>query len=1344
MIFSVFVTASMLASLTTIVNFETMESSRNILYVDDSGYAPYTHIQDAINDANPGDAVYVYNGTYYETIAINKDSINLIGEDKNTTIIDGQESGDALAILENSDYNFVSGFTVKNASHCGIIMHSETAHSGATCNYNTISDCIVTDCGHPGDHGGICIMAERWTCHADYNTVINCVSYNNMAPGLYVGGGEGYAIGNQYINCFSYDNYWGVWFGAGNNVHDNILTACEVYNNVYDGVNLSSCVNNHIYHNNIMSNTQNGFDDGSNIWYNTSTNEGNYWSDYTGNDMDCDGIGDTPYAIAGGSNHDLYPLGYFKNQTFGEEWNYTFGGENRDQGISVQQTTDSGYIIAGYTESFGAGAADVWLIKTDANGNEEWNRTFGGAGGDYGDSILQITDGGYIISGVKGSYGTENDDVWLIKVDINGNEEWNKTFGGEYRETCKTIQKTSNGGYIISGSTKSYGNGDFDIWLIKVDANGNEEWNRTFGGMESDTGNSVQQTTNGGYILTGITWSFGAGAADVWLIKTDVNGNEEWNKTFGGSEEDHGSAVLQTIDDGFIIAGLTGSYGAGNYDTWLIKTDENGMKEWDKTFGSENYEDSYSIQQTLERGFIITGQKGIYGAEVSDALLIKTDANGNKEWEKTFGGVGQDISCFVQQTTDDGYILTGCTNSYGAGDYDVWLIKISCECTTSPETVYVDGNYTYSTPGWQYNHFDVIQDGVDAVAENGTVYVNNGTYYENVVVNKTINLIGEDKNSTIIDGMGNDNTLVINSCQNVLIDNFSITNSSGSWLEGAGIKIFSTGSCDYNTINNCIIRNNDNNGVLLWPLKHQHANYNNILNCEIYENGKSGIELNRQDGPSWTNYNNILNCKIYNNTIYGILLGTIIYGVSNVVSNCEVYNNKNGINFDGDNSCILNTSCHDNIENGIWISSEVNGTIVNCTFINNGKAGINSSYDSDNNLIYHNEFINNTPNAYDLFTDVWYNPTLQEGNYWSDYYGNDVNEDGIGDTAYNISGGNNQDLYPLGIFNKQPIADFTYYPLSPLTYELIYFNDTSYDNDKTIVTWNWEFGDGTMSTEQNPIHQYLDNGIYHVNLTIKDNHDGTKRITKNITVYNREPISDFTFTPENPMIDDSIHFYDTSTDLDGSVSEWYWEFGDGYYSSLQNPIYEYANASIYTVCLTVTDDDGAIHSSCQDITIILSDVNQSLENRGFPIRHTSDGDWGGAQNFTPTIDTITKVDIYLRKMGTPEFDLTIELREDGPQGILIETVIIPKENVPSSWTWLSIDFDDILVGSGSDIFIVLPPAPSGVTTSYGYEWGYALGNQYDGGCFWFTRNNGGLWRDLPTMYEFCFKTYGYS
>jgi hypothetical protein len=156
------------------------------------------------------------------------------------------------------------------------------------------------------------------------------------------------------------------------------------------------------------------------------------------------------------------------------------------------------------------------------------------------------------------------------------------------------------------------------------------------------------------------------------------------------------------------------------------------------------------------------------------------------------------------------------------------------------------------------------------------------------------------------------------------------------------------------------------------------------------------------------------------------------------------------------------------------------------------------------------------------------------------------------------------------------------------------------------------------------------------------------------------------------------------------------------------------------------------------------DVSQPIFDRGFPVRHAVDGDWAGANDFTQTLGVISSVDLWLRVFGTPEFDLIVELRENSPDGALLDSVMFTPSQVSSSWDWLHVDFADCVVDSGKDYFIVIPPAPSGVTTSFGYEWGYAFGNQYDDGSFWFTRDGGGLWRDLPSMYDFAFRTYGYS
>jgi len=356
-------------------------------------------------------------------------------------------------------------------------------------------------------------------------------------------------------------------------------------------------------------------------------------------------------------------------------WSQTYGGADNDYANSVVQTSDGGYAIAGGTESFGAGNTDFWLVKTDGAGKMKWNQTYGGADHDIAYSLIQTSDGGYAIAGEANSFIGESADFWLVKTDERGNMEWNRTYGGIGNDRANSVVQTSDGGYALAGSTEAFGAGEWDSWLVKTDEYGDMEWNKTYGGTRSEGASSLIVTSDGGFALAGSTSSFGVGLINFWLVKTDGAGNMEWNQTYGSSIRNFFSSLIEVSDGGFAMAGDIHSGDAGGENFWLVKTDSLGNMEWNQTYIEADMDRPHSLVQTSDGGFALAGETKSFGAGNFDFWLVKTDGLGNKEWTRTYGGADIDSANSVVQTSDGGYAVAGNTLSFGAGSYDFWLVK---------------------------------------------------------------------------------------------------------------------------------------------------------------------------------------------------------------------------------------------------------------------------------------------------------------------------------------------------------------------------------------------------------------------------------------------------------------------------------------------------------------------------------------------------------------------------------------------------------------------------------------------------------------------------------------------
>jgi len=369
------------------------------------------------------------------------------------------------------------------------------------------------------------------------------------------------------------------------------------------------------------------------------------------------------------------------------DWNQTYGGYGNDYAFSVEEADDGGYVVAGSTDSMGVGI-DAWLFKTYPNGTLQWMKNYGGLGWDYATCVERTIDKGYILTGATKSSSLDGYfDIWLVKTDSNGNMIWTTARTTNGTEMANSVEQTSDGGYIIAGSYEHGIPIPFpSLLLVKTNATGYEEWSLSWGGNASDVAYSALETRDGGFIAAGGSMNYytiengtlSFVSPDAVLIRTDSGGNIEWNRTYGGpSTDEEFACVRQTFDGQYIAAGYTNSSGTGSYDFWLVKIGSDGSTIWSRAFGGLDDDYAYQVQQTSDDGYIVAGSTYSSSYTSPDFLIVKTDSNGNEEWRQIYDAGDTDEAQSIQETKDGGYVVAGYTYSASGGvSTDAWVVKI--------------------------------------------------------------------------------------------------------------------------------------------------------------------------------------------------------------------------------------------------------------------------------------------------------------------------------------------------------------------------------------------------------------------------------------------------------------------------------------------------------------------------------------------------------------------------------------------------------------------------------------------------------------------------------------------
>ncbi|MBI2270007.1 MAG: hypothetical protein HYU69_06555, partial [Bacteroidetes bacterium] len=374
------------------------------------------------------------------------------------------------------------------------------------------------------------------------------------------------------------------------------------------------------------------------------------------------------------------------------------GGAVDERNTYCFEAADGNILIAGHTTSGGAGGEDIFVMKTDTMMNIIWSRTYGGPGDDYLVDRLPIAqntspyyptpDGGFFLIGFTNSFGQGSNDFYLLRIDKDGNLLWSKTYGTPAIERGVTINRYPNGNLVLGGDVEEGPFGGKDVFLIITDSLGNMIKNQQVGKGGHDQLFFAQPTIDFGYIYAGATSSEGSGGFDAHLVRFDINANPVWSKIYGGPANDSYNGVIEIYGSAFLAVGYTQSFGAGSHDFLLSMFTDNGDLLWSKTYGGTNSDIADHVIQTSDGGYAIVGTTQSFGGGGADIMVVKTDANGDLQWTKTYGGAGEDISRSIDEIQPGGYHICGATSSFltnpdpGMGGYESYAIRTDANGNT--------------------------------------------------------------------------------------------------------------------------------------------------------------------------------------------------------------------------------------------------------------------------------------------------------------------------------------------------------------------------------------------------------------------------------------------------------------------------------------------------------------------------------------------------------------------------------------------------------------------------------------------------------------------------------------